>query len=178
MSHQVVSLRLQQVLIKPGRTKSVHWWQRGGGLLALLNIKSAHPPYPFDTLVTGMAPPGHWGERLELTHMKLASPFLNVTVKLATSAHHLQTRMTAFRSFGGRKWKICSRISAGKTSLVKFEFPFATPLSSVLVPILLILSTICCYCCCFCCCCWSFSTAHPTLTSLCCWPSSWARGKL
>ena len=45
----VYPLRLQQVLIKPRRTKSVHWWQRGGGLLSLVNIKSAHPPYPFDT---------------------------------------------------------------------------------------------------------------------------------
>ena len=32
----------------------MHWRQRGGGLLSLVNIKSAHPPYPFDTLVTGM----------------------------------------------------------------------------------------------------------------------------
>ena len=30
------SSRLQQVLIKPRRTKSVHWWQRGGGLLSLV----------------------------------------------------------------------------------------------------------------------------------------------
>ena len=36
------------------KTTAVHWRQRGDGLLSLVNIKSAHPPWPFDTLVTGM----------------------------------------------------------------------------------------------------------------------------
>ena len=39
-------------------SSAVHWWQRGGGLLTLVNIKSALPPLPFDTLVTGMPHPG------------------------------------------------------------------------------------------------------------------------
>ena len=36
----------------------MHWWERGGGLLSLVNIKSAHPPLLFDTLTTGMG----WGK--------------------------------------------------------------------------------------------------------------------
>ena len=38
------TLRLQQVLVKPRKTTAVHWRQREGGLLSLVNIKSAHPP--------------------------------------------------------------------------------------------------------------------------------------
>ena len=30
-------LRLPQVLIKPRKTAGVHWWQREGGLLSLVN---------------------------------------------------------------------------------------------------------------------------------------------
>ena len=53
------ALRLPQVLIKPRKTTGVHWWQREGGLLSLVDIKSTHPPLPiYDTLVTGMLRPG------------------------------------------------------------------------------------------------------------------------
>ena len=38
------ALRLPQVLIKPRKTAGVHWWQREGGLLSLVNIKSTHRP--------------------------------------------------------------------------------------------------------------------------------------
>ena len=31
------ALRLPQVLIKPRKTTGVHWWQREGGLLSLVN---------------------------------------------------------------------------------------------------------------------------------------------
>ena len=52
----VDSLQLQQVLARPRKTAAVHWRQRGGGLLSLINMKPDHPPRPFDTLVTGMLP--------------------------------------------------------------------------------------------------------------------------
>ena len=54
-------LRLQQVLIKPKEDISSALVAWEGGLLSLVNIKliikSAHPPWPFDTLVTGMGYP-------------------------------------------------------------------------------------------------------------------------
>ena len=49
------TLRLQQVLIEPRKTAEVHWWQREGGLLSLVNTcgeiglcppcMEAHPPW-------------------------------------------------------------------------------------------------------------------------------------
>ena len=47
------SIAVKHVLIKPRKTAAVHWRQSEGGLLSLVN-KSAHPPLPFGTLVTGM----------------------------------------------------------------------------------------------------------------------------
>ena len=52
--YHVRALRLQQVLVKPRRTKAVHLSQGGEACCPWLIFKSAHPPWPFDTLVTGM----------------------------------------------------------------------------------------------------------------------------
>ena len=39
-TEQEGALRLQKVWVKPRKTEAVHWQQRGGGLLSLVNIKS------------------------------------------------------------------------------------------------------------------------------------------